>query len=239
MGGSRASGREMAEDEAARPADGAAGQAQVRGEHRWPMAVAVIAVIVILALLPNGIRPGPRWVLSLAGVLLVALIVTDPGRIDSRARRQRLLSLALLIMLIVATFAATVLLIHQLIKGGGITKSGARLLLVGNAVLVADIIVFALLYWELDGGGSAARAHRSPAHPGLAFPQHMSPELAPPGWRPLFFDYLYVGITNAVAFSPTDTMPMVAWAKATMAVQSVISIAIFGLVIARAVNIFA
>ena len=239
MGGSRASGREMAEDEPPGRLNGAAGQAQVRGEHRWPMAVAVIAVIVILALLPNGIRPGPRWVLSLAGVLLAALIVTDPGRIDRRTRRQRLLSLALLIVLIVATFAATVLLIHQLIKGGGITKSGARLLLVGNAVLVADIIVFALLYWELDGGGSAARAHRNPAHPGLAFPQHMSPELAPPGWRPLFFDYLYVGITNAVAFSPTDTMPMVAWAKATMAVQSVISIAIFGLVIARAVNIFA
>ena len=203
------------------------------------MAVAVIVAIVILALLPTGIRPGPRWALSLAGVLLAALIVTDPGRIDRATRRQRLLSLALLIVLIVTTFTATVLLIHQLITGGGITQSGARLLLVGNAVLVADIIVFALLYWELDGGGSAARAYRNPVHPDLAFPQQMSPDLAPPGWRPVFVDYLYLGVTNAVAFSPTDAMPMAPWAKAAMAAQSVISIAILGLVIARAVNVFA
>src|SRR5206468_12614547 len=112
---------EMAEGEPVPSADGAGGQARVRGEHRWPMAVAVIAAIVILALLPAGIRPGPRWALSLAGVLLAALIVTDPGRIDRRTRLQRPLSLALLIVLIVTTFTATVLLIHQLIQGGGIT----------------------------------------------------------------------------------------------------------------------
>jgi lysylphosphatidylglycerol synthetase-like protein (DUF2156 family) len=87
------------------------GQASVRGEHRWPMAVAVVVAIVILALLPAGIRPGPRWALSLAGVLRAALIVTDPGRIDRRTRRQRLLTLALLVVLIVTTITATVLLI--------------------------------------------------------------------------------------------------------------------------------
>jgi len=82
-----------------------------------------------------------------------------------------------------------------------------------------------------------ARALRRPTYPDLAFPQQMNPDLAPPGWRPMFIDYLYLGMTNALAFSPTDVMPLVPWAKITMAIQSLTSVAILGLVVARAVNI--
>ncbi len=99
-------------------------------------------------------------------------------------------------------------------------------------------IAFALLYWELDGGGAAARAHHLPAHPDFAFPQQLSPRIAPPDWRPRFIDYLYLGFTNATAFSPTDVMPLAPWAKIAMAVQSVISLSVLSLVVARAVNIF-
>jgi uncharacterized membrane protein len=67
----------------------------------------------------------------------------------------------------------------------------------------------------------------------------MSPQLAPPGWRPRFIDYLYLGFTNATAFSPTDVMPLSPRAKRAMTVQAVVSLAILGLVIARAVNVFA
>ena len=67
----------------------------------------------------------------------------------------------------------------------------------------------------------------------------MNPELAPPNWRPRFIDYLYLGFTNATAFSPTDAMPLAPWAKITMTVQALISLVVLGLVIARAVNIFA
>ena len=66
----------------------------------------------------------------------------------------------------------------------------------------------------------------------------MNPELVKPGWRPQFVDYLYLGFTTATAFSPTDAMPLVPWAKIAMAVQSVVSLAILGLVVARAVNVF-
>ena len=229
----------MADDGPVMSASQGGGPAPVRGDHRWPMAVAAIVAIVLTVLLPNGVRAEPRWALLFVGLLLVAVIVADPGRIDRRTRLVRLLSLALLAVLLVTALVSTLLLIHLLIKGGGVTKSGPRLLLVGNGVFVINVVVFALLYWELDGGGPAARAHSNPAHPDLAFPQHMNPELAPAGWRPLFFDYLYLGLTASVAFSPTDTMPMVPWAKTAMGVQSLVSIAILGLVIARAVNIFA
>ena len=86
-------------------------------------------------------------------------------------------------------------------------------------------------------GGSVRRASAPSANPELAFPQHLAPELAPEGWRPIFIDYLYLGFTNALAFSPTDAMPLVPWTKIAMGVQSLISVAILGLVIARAVNI--
>jgi hypothetical protein len=77
-----------------------------------------------------------------------------------------------------------------------------------------------------------------PPHPDFGFPQQFAPELARPDWRPQFVDYLYLGITNAVAFSPTDAMPLVSWAKLTMAIEAVVSLVILGLVIARAVNVF-
>ena len=67
----------------------------------------------------------------------------------------------------------------------------------------------------------------------------MSPELAAPGWRPLFLDYLHLGFTNATAFSPTDVMPLTHRAKYTMMVQSTVALALVGLIVARAVNAFA
>jgi hypothetical protein len=99
------------------------------------------------------------------------------------------------------------------------------------------IITFSFLYWELDGGGPETRARRTPEFPDLAFPQHLNSHVARPGWRPEFFDYLYLGFTNATAFSPTDVMPLARWAKLSMAVQATGGIIVLGLVIARAVNI--
>jgi hypothetical protein len=203
------------------------------------MAGAVLAAIVLTILLPAAIRVGPRWLLPfIEGVLLVILIVGDPGRISRRSRELRTASIVLVSVLVLATLWSTGQLIDDLIHGGPETNSATELLAAGTAVWFSNIIAFALLYWEVDGGGAAARAHRVPDHADFAFPQHSNPRLARPGWRPLFVDYLYLGYTNATAFSPTDVMPLAPWAKLTMAVQSFISIAILGLVIARAVNVF-
>jgi uncharacterized membrane protein len=171
-------------------------------------------------------------------VLLVLVVVGDPVTISRRTRALRSVSIALVSVLVLATLWSTVLLIHDLIEGGPETNSASDLLAAGSAVWLSTIIAFALLYWEMDGGGAAARANRLPRHEDFAFPQQSNPQLASPDWRPRFVDYLYLGFTNATAFSPTDVMPLAPWAKMTMAVQSVISIAILGLVIARAVNVF-
>ena len=185
-------------------------------------------------------RLGPSWLLPLIeGGLLGALIVGDPGKIDRRTTPLRRLSLGLVTVLILGALWATALLISHLINGGKQTHEASALLEAGAIVWVSNIIAFAFLYWELDGGGAAERAHRPPDRVvDLAFPQQMNPNLAPPGWRPGYVDYLYLGFTNATAFSPTDAMPLAPWAKIAMAAQALISLVILGLVIARAVNIF-
>jgi hypothetical protein len=204
------------------------------------MAAAVVTVIVLTILLPKDHRALPLPVIPLIeGVLLVALIAGDPGAIDRRSRWLRATSIALVSILVLSALWATVRLIEELITGGPRTNSASDLLEAGSIVWTGNIIAFALLYWELDSGGSAARGHGSRGVVDFAFPQQMNPDLAPVGWRPRFVDYLYLAFTNATALSPTDAMPLVPWAKIAMTVQSLISLAILGLVIARAVNVLA
>jgi len=208
------------------------------GEARWPMAGAVLAAMVLTVLLPDSIRLGPVWLLpAIEGLLLVAVIAADPGAITRRSRELRALSIVLVAVLVLGALWSTIVLIDHLIVGGSETESAADLLQSGAVVWISNNIAFALLYWELDGGGAAARAHGLPAHPDFAFPQQMNPRLAQPGWRPRFIDYLYLGFTNATALSPTDAMPLAPWAKIAMTVQAVVSLAILALVIARAVNV--
>jgi hypothetical protein len=203
------------------------------------MVSAVLAAMILTILLPTEWRLGPPWAVpAVEGALLLALIVGDPGAISKRSSVLRVVSIALVAVLIGQSLWSTGRLIEDLVTGGAHTSSAGALLGAGSIVWISNNIAFALLYWELDGGGAAARAYGLPNFPDLAFPQQLNPDIAPPNWRPRFIDYLYLGFTNATAFSPTDAMPLAPWAKITMAVQATISLAILGLVVARAVNVF-
>ena len=200
----------------------------------------MVAAMVLTVLLPDELSKGRTWLLVLIeGALLVALIVSDQARLTRRASHIRILSIALVAVLVSYTLVVTWELIDDLIHGGKETNSASALLSAGSVVWVSNILAFSLLYWELDGGGSAARTHTWPRRRlDLAFPEDLNPHVAPATWLPRFIDYLYLGFTNATAFSPTDVKPIAPWAKVAMAVQAVVSIAILGLVIARAVNVF-
>jgi hypothetical protein len=213
-------------------------ETQQRGEKRWPMAVTLLVAMSLPFLLPPRFSLGPRWIVpALEALLLVALMVTDPGRIDRLSTLVRGLSIALVAILVIGAAGVTARLVVDLIRGGPETNSPAQLLRVGSIVWIYLIITFSFLYWELDGGGPEARARSAPEHMDLAFPEHLNPRVARPEWRPEFFDYLYLGFTDATAFSPTDVMPLARWAKLAMAVQATACLIVMGLVIARAVNI--
>ncbi|SEE17476.1 hypothetical protein [Streptomyces sp. TLI_105] len=210
------------------------------GEARWPMGMAVVTAMVLTILLPDDLRLAPRWVLpTVEGLLLLALVAGDPGRIDRRSTALRTLSIALVGVLALSAVWSTVQLIDDILRGGKETSSATGLLQTGGTVWACTVLAFSLLYFELDGGGAAARAHRLPRTPALAFPQQLNPELASAGWRPRYVDYLYLGLTNATAFSPTDVMPLAPWAKIAMGLQSLVSLLILGLVVARAINVLA
>jgi hypothetical protein len=210
----------------------------VSGEKRWPMAVTLVVAMALPFLLPPRFSLGPQWIIPvIEALLLIALVIADPGRIDRRSDLVRALSVGLVAILIAGAAGVTVRLVVDLIRGGPETNSPGQLLRVGSLVWVYVIITFSFLYWELDAGGPETRARAAPEFPDFAFPEHLNAHVARPGWRPEFFDYLYLGFTNATAFSPTDVMPLSRWAKLAMAVQATACLVVLGLVIARAVNI--
>jgi len=211
-------------------------------ESRWPPAITVIVFIGLnIGLriwLPHQGAVRVPWLLpAVEALLLLVLVVSDPGNVVKHHRTLRPLALALVILLVIAALWATVLLVYDLIRGTGVTNSATKLLASGALIWLGNNGAFALLYWLIDSGGPVARA-RLDTPIDFAFTQHMSPELAPPGWRPVFLDYLHLGFTNATAFSPTDVMPLTHRAKYVMLVQSTIALALFGLIVARSVNAF-
>jgi hypothetical protein len=209
------------------------------GEPRWPVSLAIVAAIVLQLALPTDFTVGAGWFLpALELALLVFLVASNPLRINRRSQSIRAASIGLIVVISVANAYAAGKLVHDIIEGTG--PSDARTVLgIGASVWLTNVIVFGLWYWDLDRGGPAARARGERPYPDFLFPQMQDETHAysPASWTPNFIDYLYVSFTNATAFSPTDTLPLVRWAKLTMLLQSAVSLVTVGLVIARAVNI--
>ena len=171
--------------------------------------MAFIALNVALRLwLPEFTAVRVPWLVpAVEALLLVALLLSDPGNVVKHRRRLRRVVLALVVVLVLATLWATAVLIYDLVEGSGVTESPRQLLATGATVWLGNVLAFSFLYWLVDSGGPLARTE-------LAF-------------------------TNATAFSPTDVMPLTHRAKYTMVVQSTVALALFGLIVARAVNAFA
>ncbi len=205
-------------------------------EARWPAALAIVAAVVLYVPLPDVLVLGPRWPFPvLEGAILVPLMVARPHRHAGESGKGRIAAIVLISLANIANVLSLGLLLHTVIAGVHI--SGRTLIFSAIQIYLTNVIIFGLWYWELDGGGPAARlAARSP-YPDFLFPQMNAKHIAPAGWRPTFLDYLYVSLTNATAFSPTDTMPLTRKAKSLMGVQCLASLLTVALVAGRAVNI--
>ncbi len=205
-------------------------------EARWPAALAIIIAIVLYATLPDPLELGPRWVFpAVEGAILLPLMVTRPHRRAGESGRSRMAAITLIGLANVANVASLGQLIHLLISGTHFT--GRTLFFSAIEIYLTNVIIFGLWFWELDGGGPSARLGRTSPYRDFLFPQMNAPKLTPPDWRPSFLDYLYVSLTNATAFSPTDTLPLTRMAKLLMGIQCIASLLTVALVAGRAVNI--
>jgi uncharacterized membrane protein len=207
--------------------------------YTWPL-LTVVLVIVPQVLIPPAHRVGPPLLVPIVeGIALVVLlaIAAKPGPVPRSARS---LVLVLFGLLVLANAVAAVRLVTLVLENGkidGVALTVGRLLVAAVLVLVVNVVTFALLYWQLDGGGPAGRAAEPTPLPDFQFPQTGTSGLAPPGWRPRFGDHLYLAFTNLVAFSPTDTLPLTLRVKGLMALQSLISLCVLVVVLARVINI--
>jgi uncharacterized membrane protein len=211
------------------------------GESPWWPAAALVAAAGLYADLPSRFIAGGgagafgivRWVVpALTFLVLISLAAIRPrGRLT-----RRHLAIGTIAIVSVANAVSIGLLIHLLINGAS-TKTPSTLLRAALHMWAVNVLLFALWFWQLDGGGPLARPSCAPSRRDFLFPQQTEEVFAASGWRPLFLDYLYVSFTNATAFSPTDAMPLSRWAKMLMLVESAISLALAVMVVARAVNI--
>ena len=207
-----------------------------RGDPYWPAQVAVATASALNFVLAERVTVGPTWLLpSVEGVLLLALVVIAPARATSHSRRTRRLALAVIGFVSLANIVSLGLLVHFLINGG---QAGGHKLILSGVVSGRRTCCSSPCgtgRW-IAAGPSLASSTRTRCGTS-SFPQMENPQLAPADWRPGFVDYLYTSLTNATAFSPTDTMPLTQSAKVVMALQSISALLTVGLVVARAVNI--
>jgi uncharacterized membrane protein len=202
----------------------------------WEPQLVVACAIALQLALSEQVSVGPSWLLpTLEGVLLIGLVIVSPHPNVRHSRVRRHVAIAMIGFVSAANIVSLVLLCHHLLAGG--KQNGHALILSGIVLWCTNVLLFGLWYWEVDRGGPAARASSEQDWPDLLFPQMSDPKWAPPDWRPRLIDYLYVSLTNATAFSPTDTMPLTPTAKWMMSAQSIASLITVGLVVARAVNI--
>ena len=209
-----------------------------RREARIEASVFALAACALLVLLGAvslmddwqlvGISGWIWLVLALPEVLLVAVLAVDA---------PRMVDVAVILVVVLANLCGLALLIASLVTEKSSALSGGQLLMSGAFVWLTNVIVFGLLYWSLDAGGPRARARRGRRHPDFWFPQDDNDRLTRSGWHPRLEDYTYVALTNGIAFSPTDAMPLTRRAKTLMGLEAMISVGAVLLVAARAVNV--
>ena len=207
-------------------------------EPRGQAVLAFLAICAIYLALPRNLVIGPIWLLP---TLIVVLLV--PTVVSHRVGRQslnRTLGFVINGITTLALIGSVILLVRAL---PGHRESPVRLLRSGGLLWLTNVIVFALWYWRLDGGGPTLRQQekkfgsKSFLFPQMQIPHDERGQFACARWRPRFVDYLFVAFTQSSTFGPTDSPLLARWAKILAMVQILISLTIVVLLISQAVGV--
>lgn len=207
-------------------------------EARWPPILVVAGTAAVLNLLPEHVQVLPRWAAWTATILLLATLL---GAAVTRGARPWVRAERAVVLVVGALFVSnTIAELADMV--GMVTRhpSGANaysLLSSSLAIWAVNIVVFSLLFWQMDAGGPQARSGGPLRGADWSFPRPEAGSDDPEPWRPLYLDYLFLSYYTAVAFSPTDALPLTRRAKAAMMVESAISMLTLVIVVSRAINV--
>jgi uncharacterized membrane protein YozB (DUF420 family) len=207
-------------------------------EPRGPVALAIIAVLLLFSLMPERSRLLPSWSGVALGVALIVLMtgVWLGGNRAPWLRVERAAMLALATALLLITLSVVTFLVME-IMSEPTRYAGQQLMTAGIEAWFTNVLAFSIVYWDVDRGGPEHRANESATLPDWLFPQAGVPKEVAPGWRPTYVDYLFLAFSTATAFSATDVMPLTPRAKLLMMLESCISLATLAIVASRAINI--
>jgi hypothetical protein len=207
-------------------------------EPRAQALLAVLAIGAIYLALPRNLVLGPIWLLPTLIVILLAPTVLSHRL--GRYSLNRTLGMIINGITTLALIGSVILLVRTLPAH---RSSPLQLLRAGGLLWLTNVIVFALWYWRLDGGGPTVRhkekkfGSTSFLFPQMQIPQDERAQFACARWRPRFVDYLFVAFTQSSTFGPTDSPLLARWAKVLAMIQILISLTIVVLLISRAIGV--
>jgi hypothetical protein len=203
------------------------------------IAVALLSALAYLSWANQWELVGVPWwswiLLAVPGLLLCLDLWLGSRRVGFAGTRAA--ALGLLVLIVVGNIVGVCLLVAALVTASSDDLGGGQLLVTTAAIWMANVIVFGLCYWDIDDGGPFERARHERKHSDFRFPQDETPEVAPPNWQPRVWDYVFIALTSASAFSPTDTMPLTLRVKLLVGIEEVVSLVLIVLVTARAVSV--
>ena len=169
--------------------------------------------------------------MAVEGVFLLPFVIAT---LTNRSVSPITLRVGSLILLGIVTRALAIGIGHMIATLKNDLK-GPALLFSGLLLYASNVLLFALWYWEIDGGGPEERRQPEQQAADFLFPQQLGGLAG--NWVPHFFDYLYVAFTGATAFSPTDTMPLSHRAKFLMMLEAMLALILISFIVSRAINI--
>lgn len=208
-------------------------------EPRWPVAAAVLVALGLLSALPERVRLLPY---GTAAILVVAVLVPIIGVGVSGGgarwlRAERVITLLFCVAVLLLSVSGLGYLVRTIVRQPD-EITGLQLLASSVAVWLTNVLMFSLLYWQMDRGGPEVRVNHAGRMPDLLFPQESAPRRdVPRDWRPEFVDYLFLAYSTATAFSTTDVPPLTPRAKLLMMLESTISLVTMVVVASRAINV--
>jgi hypothetical protein len=202
----------------------------------WQLQLGVVFVIMLQYFTDSSFLPYDKFlVIALEAVLMIALaIVTTDGYHDV-SRSRRTLAVVLVGIIAAINIFSLIFLVRALLIGGT-HLPGVELLANGFTIYMTNIFMFAMLYWEMDGGGPERRV-RNEKRRDFLFPQMVHHYFGDEHWLPGFMDYLYLSTTNVTNFASADTVPLTHRSKLLMMIQAFVSIVAVVLVAAHAISI--